>query len=757
MTITDRRLPSPAEAFSPPEGFGGFEPDDGQSFPEALRNWVGIFWRGKWVVLITTLLGLAIGYVVAQQFTPLYSATTKVMLNTRETNVVDIENVLSGLSADAGAVAGEIALITSYQLLDRVVQKFRLAQDREFNPPSKDQPFYHAWIDDTTAILPEGARLALGLGLPGLTPPEAYSPQDAERVAVVGRLAEALEASQDRRAPIINITVTSGNPKKAVLLSNAVAEQYIVDQLEAKFEATQRATAWLNERVAGLKDKLEKSEAAVEAYRASLADSDGQGIELTQQQLADLNSQLIAARAERAEAEARFNQVRRVRSQGGAAAAANAVSSPLILTLRQQRAELIRREAELSTRYGDRHPRMINVRAEIADVNSAIAAEARKTEGGLRNDLEVARARERTLETNLRELERRSLTQSQGTVKLRQLQREAEADKLIYENFLTRFKETSEQEDLQQADARIISPAKESIFSGTSEKRVLAIAGAAGMALGLCLLFLFEKLNNTFRHEQDVEDSTGVTVLASLPRFGRRSRRSQVLAYVRDKPTSALAEGIRNLRTALFLSNIDKPPKVVMITSSLAAEAKSTTCLLLAEMTTLMGRRAIIVDCDIRRPTLYQTFGIQGEHDIISVLDGSAELEDVIHVDPDSNLHILPALKSAPQAADILSSKRFATLIERLSEHYDLVLLDSPPILLVSDAGVVGKYADATVYAVRWDKTPRDAAARGIKQLRDLGVSVNGVALTLVDRKRQARYNYYQYGYNYYQNAYYSD
>lgn len=757
MNLTERRLPHQTDVFGPPEAFSETGSTEGKSLAEMLRSTVGIVWRGKWLLVFTTLLCLGIGYVVTKQISPVYSATSKVMLNTRETNVVDIENVLSGLSDDAGAVAGEIALITSYQLLDRVVQKFRLERDREFNPPIKDQPFYRDWMDGAQEALPENMRLALGLGLPGVSTPEALDPEDAERIAVVGRLSSALEVSQQRRAPIISITVKSGNRDKAVLLSNAVAEQYIVDQLEAKFEATQRATAWLNERVAGLKNKLEQSEAAVEAYRATLADGEGQGIELTQQQLADLNSQLIAARAARAEAEARFNQVRRVRSQGGVAAAANVVSSPLIQTLRQQRAELVRREAELSTRYGDRHPRMINVRAEIADVNNAIAAEARKTVGGLQNDVEVARAREQTLENNLRDLERRSLTQSQGTIKLRQLQREAEADKLIYENFLTRFKETSEQEDLQQADARLISPAKNGRFAGIPTIYVLGGSAALGIALGLGLLFLFEQLNNTFRNEQDVEDKVGATVLASLPRFGRRRRRAQVLDYVREKPTSALAEGIRNLRTALFLSNIDKPPRVVMVTSSLPAEGKSTTCLLLAEMSTLMGRRAVIVDCDIRRPTLYRTFGIKGEHDIISVLDGSAELEDVIHVDPGSDLHILPALKSAPQAADILSSQRFASLIERLADEYDLVLLDSPPILLVSDAGVVGKYADATVYAVQWDKTPCDAAERGIKQLRDLGVHVNGVALTLVDRKRQAKYNYYQYGYSYYQNDYYAD
>lgn len=752
MNMTER-LPQKSETYGPARDPGAA---DDASGPD-LRAILGILRRGKWLLVFSTLICLGIGFVVAKQIVPVYAASAKVMLNTRETNIVDIENVLSGLPADAGAVAGEIELITSYQLLDRVVEKFRLERDREFNPPPGNAPFWQGWWDGLKDALPEDVRIALGLGLPGIEIPSALPAEDAERVAVVSRLAAALNVTQERRAPIISISITSLSREKAVLLTNAVAEQYVVDQLEAKFEATQRATSWLNDRVADLKQKLEQSEAAVEAFRATMSADDGQGIELTQQQLGELNSQLIAARAERAEAEARFNQVSRLRNQSGAAAAADAVSSPLIQTLRGQRADLLRREAELATRYGDRHPRMINLRAEIADVNSAIAAEARTTLSGLQNDVEVARARERTLEANLRSLEQRSIQQSRGSVELRQLQREAEANRLIYENFLTRFKETSEQEDLQQADARLISPAKQAGFAGTPTSYILGGAAALGLALGLGLLFMFEHLNNTFRSEEELEEKAGAPVLASLPRFGRRRRRSQALEYVRDNPTSALAEGIRSLRTALLLSNIDNPPKVVMVTSSLPAEGKSTTCLLLAKMSVQMGRSAVIVDCDIRRPTLHKTFNISGDHDIISVLDGSASLEDVIHVDEASGLHVLPTLKATPQAADILSSNRFRSLIEELAKIYDLVLLDSPPILLVSDAGVIGKHVDATVYAVHWDKTPREAAIRGIKQLRDLGVAVSGTVLTLVNRKRQAQYSYYRYGYSYYDNSYYAD
>jgi capsular exopolysaccharide synthesis family protein len=384
----------------------------------------------------------------------------------------------------------------------------------------------------------------------------------------------------------------------------------------------------------------------------------------------------------------------------------------------------------------------------------------RKIVDGLRNDVEVARARETTLEQSLDELERKASSQSRQSVELRQLERDAEASRLVYQNFLSRFKETSEQEDLQEPDARIISEAEPPLSpSEPNRQRVVLLGGAFGLMLGLGLVFLLEQLSNTFRTAADLEEQGGLPVLARIPRVWRRMRRSKVIDYARRKPNSALAEGIRNLRTAVFLANLDHPPKAVMITSSFPGEGKSTTALLLAWMSNQIGKSAIIVDCDVRRPTLYKTLGLEDVPDILSVLDGSVPLDEAIRTDEAYGLHVLPAIRTVPHAPDVLSSRRFGELIDELRARYDFVLLDAPPILSVSDAGVVGKVADATVYMVRWDATPRRAVLDGVKRLQDLRIRVTGTAMTLVDRKREAQYESYHYGYGYYakRDAYYAD
>ncbi|MEM1149377.1 MAG: polysaccharide biosynthesis tyrosine autokinase [Pseudomonadota bacterium] len=725
-----------------------------------LRRLFGTVWRRKSTIIFTTLLCLATAFVILQQMTERYTASAQVMLNTRETNVVDVESVISGLPADSKLVEGEIAIINSNQLLARVVEKLRLDRDREFNPALQPISFLSEWASGAKDALPEDLRLMMGMV------PEA--PQDdalmaeAERLEIIETLRKAVSARQRGLSVVIGISVKSESPRKAALIANQIADQYLVDQLEAKFEATRRASAWLNERVADLKAKVETAEQAVEDYREAQKIEGGQSADVTTQQLGELNTQLIAAKSVLAEARARFGQVQSIINQRGLAAAGDVLSSPLILTLRTEVAELARRETELAQTYGDRHPTMINARAELSDARNAVAAEVRKIVTGLQNDVGVAQARVSTLESSLGELETQATRISKSSVQLRQLEREADANRLIYENFLTRFKETSEQEEIQQADARIISAAQPPRNPSEPKKPlIMAVAGVLGMMMGLGLVFLIETLNNTFRTAVELEERAGLPVLASLPRFGRRKRRSQVLTYIRQKPSSALAEAIRTLRTAVLLSNIDTPPKTLMLTSSLPAEGKSTTGMLLAYLSTQMGKSAIIVDCDIRRPTLYHTFGLDEGPDIISVLDGSAELDDVIHEDPETGLHVLPTIRSASQAADILSSQSFAKLVEELRARYDLVLLDTPPILLVSDAAVVGKYADAAIYVVQWDKTAREAAVQGMRQLVEMGVNLSGTVLSLVDRAQEAKYAYYNYGHGYGtyagKNAYYSD
>jgi capsular exopolysaccharide synthesis family protein len=281
-----------------------------------------------------------------------------------------------------------------------------------------------------------------------------------------------------------------------------------------------------------------------------------------------------------------------------------------------------------------------------------------------------------------------------------------------------------------------------------------------GGLIGLGIVFLLDRLNNTFRSPRQLEEMSGLQTLGMLPSLGKRLRRRRIVDHLRSKPASALAEAVRNMRTSILFSNIDTPPRVVMFTSSVPREGKSTSSMLMALTSRQMGKSAIIVDCDLRLPALASLMNADasetGRPGIISVLEGTATVEDAVYTDAESGLHVLMTRgserNSTLNAADILSSKKFKELVHRLSETYDLVILDTPPVLVVTDARIVSRLADAVVYAVRWDHTPRGAVLEGLKDLQAIKAPIAGVVMTLVNEEKANRYAYD--GYSYYKGRY---
>ncbi|MEL6978558.1 MAG: polysaccharide biosynthesis tyrosine autokinase [Pseudomonadota bacterium] len=590
-----------------------------------LRGVLRVLLIHKWVIAGSALAMMLVAWVLVSQVTPQYEARALVMLNNRTSNVVNMDSVVAGIEIDNAAIATEVEIIRSEKLLERVVDKLRLDQAPEFNSALKDEGEESFSMTDAVAAL-LGAETAALLGL-GAEAEESEPGDSAEltRRRVVEAVASRLSAEAVGLSYVISIEFTSADPDLAALVANTVADQYIIDQLEAKFEATRRASSWLSERLQTLREDVETAEARVEAFRVERAVVDGQGAELTRQQLAQLNSAMIQARANLAEVEARNGQVQAAAESG----AAGLLESRLIQSLREQEASARRRQAELAIRYGDKHPRMINARAELSDIRAAIRAESQKIRRGISNELSVARARLSALQDEVRTLEQKKLVQSQSSVELNQLVREAAATKAIYESFLARFKETSQQEDIQQADAREISEARAPVHPSEPRKKLMtALGGAFGLMLGVAFAFLREGLNNSFRSASQLESETGLPVLAQTPLQRGVKKREQLLDFVSAKPNSLLAEAVRNLRTALLLANVDRTPKVVLITSAVPNEGKSSIALMLAAITARMGKKALLIDCDMRRPSVADLFNAPKEASLVDVLSGKTTVQE---------------------------------------------------------------------------------------------------------------------------------
>lgn len=702
------------------------------------------------IIAGTAVTIIALTAITLFQMTPLYSATALVILEGRQNNVVDIEAVLSGISTDPSSVENQIQILTSRGLAGRVVDTLNLQNDPEFNPR----------LDETGPSLIQALNPLRWFGSAGES--LLSEAQETERAhdEIVSRFLSGLSVQPVGRSTAMQIVIQSPSAQKATRMANAVAEAYVDDQLNAKFEATERATSWLSERITSLAEEVQNAEAAAARYRAEnalIATSNNTSV--AGQQLTELNAQLIIARSNLAEQEARYAQVAALQGSGRSADVNTVVDSLLIGQLREQETQLLRQEAEMSSRYGPRHPEMLNLQSEkqnlIIKINEEVARVVQTTE----NEVIVARARVRSLQSSLAALEGQASEQNQARVRLGELEAQAATKRVLYETFLIRFNETEGQDEIEVPDARIVSAATTPGAPSHPNKRLaLGIAVPGGLVLGFLIAFFVERLDTGFRTASQVEKLLGLPVLATVPELSGTSKsKGSAASRVVDKPMSSLAESIRGLQMGLILSNVDKRPKVVLLTSAVPGEGKTTLAISLARVAAKAGQKVIVIDCDFRRPTLDKTLGVKNlSGGVIGVLAGEISLDKAVFKDPLSDAYFLPAEKRASNPSDLLNSLRMERLMESFRQNYDLVIVDSAPLLPVNDTRGILRFVDAVLLVVRWEKTPRDAATSAARVLADVNAPVVGVALTRADTKR---FQHYSYGYqNYYSyNKYYSD
>ena len=729
-----------------------------------LRAMFSRLWRGKWIITVCVLFAGTFGYLTASQYEPVYRASAKVMFDAAGTEIIDLGN---GAAAPIRQddLQDQIEVLRSTNLVGKVVDALGLTADPELNPALR--PVTLTLLDRVRGLfsVPDWAIETLrDFGIlapepPARAPPSAEEVAQFERRVVIENVLGRLSTQPVPNSRVIEISVMSGDPGTAARIANAFAEQYIFDQLDARLEATRAATAWLSGRVEELQVRVQIAEEAVESARADLSFEAGQSLEITQQQLQALNATLSVARNETRAAEATYHRLKTVlESDDDYGAVPEFRDSALISQFRARETELRAQRATLLGSVAENHAAVRRVDALLAETSRSMRAEAERVIEAARVKWEALRQAETDIETDVRALETLALEQSQDAVRVRQLDREAEASRILYENFLSRLQESSEEERLEEPDARILTRAEPPLAPQTQRKnRTIMLSLVVGGFAGIGVIFLLDKLNNTFRSAPQLEQMSGETVLGVVPMIGRRMRRKTVLQRFREKPKSALAEAIRSLRTSILFSNVDVPPKVVMFTSSVPREGKSTTATLVAMTSRQMGRSAIIVDCDLRLPALADLLGHSDEGPgLLSAIEGTAPLQDAIYKDMESGLHVLMTKRSEPRstvnAADILSSKRFDEMIAELKATYDLVILDTPPTLAVADPRILASHADVVVYVVRWDHTPRGAVLEGLKELRNVNAPVAGMVLSVVNEAKASRYAYE--GYSYYRGRY---
>ncbi len=689
--------------------------------------------RRRWTVLAASV-ALCVGFAILllMVMKPVYTGVTMLQINTRTQQVTNLSDVVSGLSGDDAAIRTEVDVLSSRKLARKVIESLGTLKEET--------------VEENPGIVGQIKQMFAMLFMPIKTDEVKKEEYEARMSLAINKLQGNLEVIMMPRSYSIMVRYKAQDPQEAAKVANTVAQEYLNSQLEDKFEAIRRANEWMNGRLSQMQKSVQASELAVEKFREAHGLTAANGVLLSDQQLSELNSQLILARTELAEAQAKYEQTRKMQQSGrGIESASEVLNNSLIGSLREQETAVRREMAELSSKYGERHPRMVTVRNQLGDLRRKISEEINKIQGSLENNVGVAQARVNTLQDQLDAMTAKTSTTSDASVQLAELERQAAAEKSLYENFLNRSKELA-QMNFVQSDARVISAAEVPLQPSSPRKKlVIFMAIVLGLGLGFGLMLLLELLDAGFRTSAQVEEELDTPLLGLLGELDDDVK--DVANFVLDKPNGAFTEGVRAVRTSMKFINPDSSDQVVVVSSSVPEEGKSLFALSMAQLAAVGGSKVLLIDGDMRRPSLARQLKLKPKVGLADVLNGSVKYKDALVKLPVTDLHVLPSLANTKFTQELLSTPKMTELLTEWRKTYDLIVIDSPPVMAVSDAVTLASMSDSMLFMVRWGSTPRALAANAIKMLKACHAPLAGCVMTRVDLDKQTTYTHGEYGY----------
>lgn len=731
------------------------------------------FARRQYPVIVLFAIGaIALGFVYLFTTTKEYTAHALLMMDTSKTRVLQQQQQAFGeLPLDTAQVETQIELLKSENIGFSVIRDLKLTEDPEFISPQRgffgallgliSKPFF-SQVPTTGAPASETAltRRALGMYL---------GRREIRRVA---------------RTYVLDLSYTSPNPVKAASVANAMGEAYILDQLESKYQATRRASTWLQDRVAELRLQAIAADRAVLEFKEqkNIVSMGGGGDRLiTEQQMVDLNAQLAGARASIAEAKARLDRIQEVRTQTiPDAAVADALRNDIIGRLRSQYLEYDRRRDLYAARYGANHLAVVNLRTQMDQLQRSMSDELGRLAESYKSDYEIAKARAESLEKSLSQSIVGTQLTNRERLGLQELESRAKVYHAIHDSFLQRYMEMSQQQSFPITESRIITAASPpGTASSPQTNKVLTVATFMGLLLGFAIATLRESFDRVFRTTRQVEKLLRTNCLAVLPLVklpgggatspsGKRGSApatgsarkidpniSGLYRYVIREPLSSFAEGFRAIKVAADISGAIKENKVIGLTSSMPSEGKSTAACNFAELIAHGGSKVILVDGDLRNPTLSRKLVSNPEVGLLEIIRGKIDLRDVIYTDDVTGLEFLPAVIESRLAhsSEIVASEAFKNLIDRLRKSYDYVIIDLPPLAPVVDVRATTKIIDSYVFVIEWGHTRLNMVQRQLGSAPEIFDRLLGVVLNKANTKVLERYDEY-YGRSYYKKYY---
>lgn len=720
--------------------FPGFSRNENLIDVPELARTIG---RYKWGFLGITVLAAALATLAAYMVTPEYRGTASVLVELQPQRVVQIQDVYDPGTGLNEYYWTQTMVLRSRELAERVVDKLGLVDHPEY---MRDEAA-DSWFSmlDLRQYLPVAAKV------PMVEIPEP----EQRRTAVVDAVMSKLTIEPVMYTQIIKVHFNSNDPRLAADVPNALADLYIESGLEAKLEATSKATQWLTTKLGDIREKLAESEDQLQRFlEAEQLVNVGGARTLTEDELLDYSRRLREAQRKRAEYQAAYNQIRSIGNDPERLRNITPLlNDPLVEQATQS--YLAAREAvqQLEERYGSKHPNMATARARLTSAQTAFNEQLRIAARGLQTEFELAQANEQALQARVNEARNQIQRLDRKNYELSSLQRDVETNRELYDTFLTRFKETDTTSGYETLIARVIDRAviPQDAYSPNKLKWIL-LGTAAGFLLSLVLGMLHYALSEGIRSADELEGLAQLPVFGVLPLVaGLMGKRKNIPMLYIEKPRTPLAEGVRSINAALRLSDSERHIKRLMVTSAVPSEGKSSVCSALA-ISLGTSERALLIETDLRKPSLRKQFNLPRDlPGLADILAGKAKLDDCLFEHSAAGITLLLAGSVPPNPSEMLSSERFRQLLDELDGRYDRILLDSPPCQAAADALVLARLVQGVLFVVKSESTTRRSVKNSLKQLRYVGAPITGLVVNQVDTRRNASYAQgYYYAYNYY-------
>jgi succinoglycan biosynthesis transport protein ExoP len=702
-------------------------------------------------ILLVFALCVISGAVYLYTAPPKFLAQSQLLIDTRKQQLFQQQSVVGDIAMDSAAVESQIQVMKSENIATAVIKDLNLTKDPEF-----------------VGAKPGLFASLLAYVLPTATPTSEFELQQ-RAAAVFGR---GLQVKRIGTSYVLEIGYLSLNPDRAAEIANAAADAYIVDQLEAKYQATRRASVWLQDRIQELRQQASAAERAVLDFKKenNIVDTGGQLI--GEQQLAELNSQIVLSRAATAEARARLNRISEITKhdvtdidnvlRAPDPAVADALHNEVINKLRSEYLDLANREADYAVRLGHDHLIVVNLRKQMFEIRRAIMDELKRIQETFKSDYEIAMAREQSIGRSLAEAVAQNQSTNQAQVSLKDLDSKAQTFRALHDNFVQRYMESIQQQSFPFTEARVITHAVRPFGKAQPNSvMVMTLASASGLLLAFGFALLLDFSERGFRTPEQVESELNTGCLTVIPLFNkaaiatepnaaddadrvaaRQLAQGGMLFGVVGSPFSRFAEAFRTIKVAIDVFSLTKVNKTVGITSTVSSEGKSTISANLARLIAHAGGKAILIDADLRNPSLSRALAPEADNGLMEVIAGKLPLDAVIWTDTATALAFLPMVAKSriSHTNEILASVAMKQLIDRLRETYDYVLVDLPPLSPVVDVRATTQIIDSYLFVIEWGATGIDAVRRALSTAPLVAERLLGVALNKADLHRISNY-----------------